>query len=669
MTAPIRARRLAAALAFGCAGLSPSAQATSRTELPDEADLGWHEPLVTALTAPVGIASMALSPDGRHIAALVDGIEIRSVMLIDAQTLEPREIVGKQAPWGPTMAQRYGYVIPHSIGWADNDKLIVCFNFNHGECDTFDLKGRKEYELGDDVFRRIEENGKPTGKVVVRRRGFGSPYYRVDVHTGEATVIPLGVSGDTRDEIFDAKGNLRVVTSVESRWFSHDARMTTWYRRSDASPWQNVQQTGLTEERWLAMFASADDDSLVVASRLGRDTRAVFRFDPSKKEMVDLMAGHPTEDLGATPTEDASDLLRVQTLGLKPETVWLDGAWKGLQTAIDQTLPDHVNVLTGRVGGNVLVHSWSDVDPGHYFILDSAHMTLRSLGAAHAAVDAASMRPMKAFRYRSFDGKSIPAYLTLPAASGPQPMVVFVHGGPQARDDWGWNLEVQVLAGAGYVVFQPQFRGSSGFGAAFEQAGWHQWGLAMQDDITAGVRHLVEKGIADPKRICIYGASYGGYAALWGLEKTPELYRCGISFAGVTDIGEMLTDWSDANAEDIGREWHRKMLGDEKTDKASFDAVSPEKHADRVQAPVLIEHGDEDIRVPIGHAKRMTHALEAAGKPVWTRWFRKEAHGFRYLDDQRLFLADLLTFLDRYIAPTPSPAASGATPVTASPAL
>jgi dipeptidyl aminopeptidase/acylaminoacyl peptidase len=663
LTISFRARRRAAALAIVCAGSLSDACASSRTELPDEVAPGPHTDLIQKLTRPLGAESMVLSPDGRHVAALLEGVDLRSVMLIDAQTLAVREIVGKESPWGEWSARKYGYVMPTSVAWADNDKLIVCLNL--GECDTFDLEGRKEYELGDRVYRRIEQDGKPTGKVVVHRRGFGSPYYQVDTRTGEATSIPLGLSGNTGDELFDAKGNLRVVTAIESHWFSQDAKASTWYRKDNASAWQLVQQVGLTEDRWQAVFASADSDTLIVASRQGRDTRAIFHFDAAGRTFADMMAGHPTEDLGGILSEEGGDLLRVQTFGLKPQTVWLDPAWKGLQAAVDQALPDHVNTLSGRIGGNVLVRSWSDVDPGHYFLLDSARMTMRSLASARTAVDAAAMRPMKAITYSSLDGRSIPAYLTLPSATGPQPMVVYVHGGPQLRDYWGWNAEVQLLAAAGYVVFQPQFRGSAGFGAAFEQAGWHQWGLAMQDDVTAGVRYLVDKGIADPKRICIYGASYGGYAALWGLAKTPELYRCGVSLAGVTDIGEMLTDWSDANADEAGRAWHRKMLGDEKTDKASFDAVSPEKHANRIQAPVLIEHGEEDIRVPIGHAKRMTRALEGAGKPVWTRWYAREAHGFRYLADQRIFLADLLGFLDRYIAPTASMAAAPTAPGSA----
>jgi dipeptidyl aminopeptidase/acylaminoacyl peptidase len=251
-------------------------------------------------------------------------------------------------------------------------------------------------------------------------------------------------------------------------------------------------------------------------------------------------------------------------------------------------------------------------------------------------------------------------------------MVVYLHGGPIARDDWGWDEDVQLMAAAGYAVFQPQFRGSSGFGRKFEVAGYRQWGLAMQDDVTAGVKEMIRRGVADPQRICIYGASYGGYAALWGLAKNPELYRCGVSLAGVSDIGELFTDWSDTNASKLGPEAMRFFIGDVDTMKAQFDAVSPEKHADRIKVPVLIAHGTEDKRVKIGHGKRMASALEAAHQSVETHWYDNEPHGLSYQADRKDFDLALLAFLDRNIGPASSMAdrwvpASGAAPAASAP--
>jgi dipeptidyl aminopeptidase/acylaminoacyl peptidase len=233
--------------------------------------------------------------------------------------------------------------------------------------------------------------------------------------------------------------------------------------------------------------------------------------------------------------------------------------------------------------------------------------------------------------------------------SGPGPVVVLIHGGPTARDSWEWNAEVQLLASRGYVVFQPQFRGSSGFGRRFEEAGYGQWGKAMQDDITAGVAHLIRKGIADPKRICIVGASYGGYAALWGLVKTPELYRCGVSVSGVADIAYMFSDSSDTSKNKVSREVMLSRIGDKKMGGQLFDPVSPLLHAAEIQAPVLMFHGEEDERVPISHSKKMRDALERNKKKVRLITFDDEKHGFEYVRNQSVYYTELLRFLDEHI--------------------
>ena len=230
-------------------------------------------------------------------------------------------------------------------------------------------------------------------------------------------------------------------------------------------------------------------------------------------------------------------------------------------------------------------------------------------------------------------------------------MVVLIHGGPISRDEWAFNAEVQLLADRGYLVFQPQFRGSSGFGREFEQAGYRQWGRAMQDDITAGVKHLVGQGLADGARVCIVGASYGGYAALWGLVKTPDLYRCGVSFAGVSDIGRMYSDWSDTSIDKVTRQLMLDRIGDREKSAELFDPVSPLKHAAKIKAPVLLMHGEEDQRVPISHGKKMRDALEASKKDVTWLSFENEGHGLQYIASQVSYFDALLNFLDKHLAP------------------
>jgi dipeptidyl aminopeptidase/acylaminoacyl peptidase len=239
-------------------------------------------------------------------------------------------------------------------------------------------------------------------------------------------------------------------------------------------------------------------------------------------------------------------------------------------------------------------------------------------------------------------------------------MVVLIHGGPQVRDRWQWNAEVQMLASHGYAVFQPQFRGSTGFGRRFEEAGYRQWGRAMQDDITDGVMYLVAQKIADPARICIYGASYGGYAALWGVIKTPDLYKCGVSFAGVSDLGSMLSHSIMDDSTAASRESHRVRIGDPEEARAQLDEVSPLKHAAQVRVPLLIAYGEEDQRVLPSQSKDMVKALRDLGKTVAWMPFEGAGHGFFWTRDELRYYAVLLAFFKRYIGDPDPPAAGGA---------
>ena len=271
------------------------------------------------------------------------------------------------------------------------------------------------------------------------------------------------------------------------------------------------------------------------------------------------------------------------------------------------------------------------------------------------------MQPMQVLHYPSFDGLSIPAYLTLPGKPAkPAPLIVLIHGGPQARDRWGWQQDVQVFAAHGYAVFQPQFRGSSGFGKKFEEAGYGQWGQAMQDDITAGVRWLADQKLVDPARVCIIGASYGGYAALWGLEKTPALYKCGVSTAGVSDLESFLREESDVSKSAIAREMTNRRIGDPSLMKVTFDSVSPLKHADRITAPLLVAHGALDERVPISHGKRMVEAMKEQHKDVEWLEFEQEKHSLSLVENQRKWYDAVFSLLKRTIGKGEPPKGDGA---------
>lgn len=234
-------------------------------------------------------------------------------------------------------------------------------------------------------------------------------------------------------------------------------------------------------------------------------------------------------------------------------------------------------------------------------------------------------------RIRSRDGLLIPVYVTKPHSKGPWPTVVLVHGGPYVRGvTWGWSANAQFLASRGYLVVEPEFRGSTGYGSQLFRAGWQQWGLKMQDDVTDATRWAVDQGLADPRRLVIAGASFGGYAAMMGLVKEPNLYRAAVNWVGVTDIDLMYSiDWSDLD----GSVWQRygmpKLVGDRVKDRAQLDATSPLKRAAEITKPVLMAYGTRDFRVPLPHGTKMRDALNAAGK-VDVEWvqYEDEGHGF-----------------------------------------
>jgi len=264
-------------------------------------------------------------------------------------------------------------------------------------------------------------------------------------------------------------------------------------------------------------------------------------------------------------------------------------------------------------------------------------------------LDENELAPMKPIQYTSRDGMTIPGYLTLPVGAKHEnlPVVVNPHGGPWARDGWGFNPEVQFLANRGYAVLQMNFRGSTGYGKEFWQASFKQWGRTMQDDITDGVEWLKEQGIADPSRIGIYGGSYGGYATLAGVTFTPELYACGVDYVGVSNI----FTWMAAIPEywKPYREMLYEMVGHPENDKELLESVSPFFHVDRIQVPMLVAQGANDPRVPKAESDQIVEQLRARGVEVEYMVKDNEGHGFANEENRFDFYRAMESFLGQHL--------------------
>jgi dipeptidyl aminopeptidase/acylaminoacyl peptidase len=402
-----------------------------------------------------------------------------------------------------------------------------------------------------------------------------------------------------------------------------------------------------------AAFSERPEEIYVWSNaRTGR--AALHTYDLREKLIGPVVFAHPEVDASRVWSSSLDGhLVAVGYATDRRHWHFLDEEMAREQAAIDRALPGTWNEIVDMDAAErlALIRSSSDVQPPRYLVYNRARREMHPLFVQYPDLKPEWMSPMEPIEFQARDGLTIHGYLTRPrgAAPGPLPAIVLPHGGPTSRDVWGWDPEVQFLASRGFAVLQINFRGSTGYGSRHRRLGYKQWGLAMQDDITDATRWMIAEGIADPARIGIYGASYGGYAALMALVATPDLFRAGASFAGVSDILEMLDD----DEHYICSDFNTPMVGDDWKDRDQLAATSPARHADRIRAPVLIAHGTEDPIVHVKQAHLMIDAIEAADGQVEYALYEGEVHGFIDERNQIDFYTKLATFFERNLLARP----------------
>ena len=488
----------------------------------------------------------------------------------------------------------------------------------------------------------------------------GTTLLRLDTVTGNATNITLGGPARASAWAVSRKGEPHVAISN----FEGKSRM--YWKQDGEAPWKQVweSKTYGAAERQFYPFSVDGRGVLYATAPLGAngDTYALARIDLSAAtpRLTPIFTLDGYDFRGSLIYGKDGNPIGIRYLIDGRGTFWMDESMRALQKKVDALLPRSINeIYCGECADPqaLLVKSWSDREPDTVRLYDVKTGTLALVAHSRPWIKPTEMARREMKRIAARDGLQVPVHITHPnAPPGPAPAVVLVHGGPFLRgSEWGWEPESQFLASRGYLVIEPEFRGSTGFGFKHFRAGWKQWGLAMQDDIADATKWAIDVGLADPKRICIAGASYGGYATLMGLARYPELYRCGVNWLGVTDMDllyEPANRWSDTSAmfRDYGLP---ALVGDPEKDAKQLAETSPVKIAASITRPVLMAYGLEDRRVPIFHGTRMREALRAHNDQVEWHEYRDEGHGFFLEANEVDFWTKVERFLAKHLAPEP----------------
>jgi dipeptidyl aminopeptidase/acylaminoacyl peptidase len=447
-------------------------------------------------------------------------------------------------------------------------------------------------------------------RVLIQLSGDGDPFptvHSLDVYTGLTYVVQR-----SRSSIMNWRADRHGVVRFG---YGFDGRKHSYIARDSAeSPWRTLARWEIGQSDFSVVGFGPDPKTLLVeAVHNGRN--AIFEMDLDEKSDRQLLFSNPEVDVGGPIYWPADDRI----IGFEYETErtqrkFFDAEAEAIYAALDRQQPDSDNEVVGssRDGKRLLVVSRADTRPTIYSILDLNTRKLLRVGSANSALAESPLSPMKPVKIKAADGTILPGYLTLPLNSDGKNLrtIIYPHGGPHSRDSWGFDPIVQFMASRGFAVVQVNFRGSTGYGNEWYEAGLRNWGTVMVDDVIASTKWAIAEGIADPARTCIVGWSFGGYAALMSAVRESDLYRCVVSIAGVSDLRLLASEWRFSYG---GSDWAEYALGD---DGSELRAGSPTRSAAKIKAPVLLIHGDTDTQAGVDHSKRMARVLNGEKKKV-----------------------------------------------------
>ncbi len=597
--------------------------------------------------------SFTIAPDGRHLSFLAQrsgrqNIFVQALGPDGAPTGEPRALTSETERDVPGHA------------WKGNDQILFVKDFGGDE--NFHLlsvpvDGGEPRDLTpfEGVKTSIVDDLRDDDRHVLLQMNRRDPQvfdvFRIDVVTGELEPIAEN-PGNVMTWMTDHDGRLRVAIA------SDGVNQTMLYRDEETEPFRAILTTDF-RETVSPLFFTFDNKRLYVLSNRGRDKTAIFEFDPQTGKEGELLFETSHVDVGGLAYSEHRRVLTVASyVDDRVHRHFFDDWARNVRADLEQQLPSQevsIASLT-RDETRAIVRAGSDRSVGSVYIYDIASRKLTSLGAMMPWIDPDDMVPMTPIRFTSRDGLQINGYLSLPAGfalgqtvTEPLPLVVNPHGGPWARDMWGFNVEAQLLANRGYAVLQINFRGSTGYGRAFWEASFGQWGRTMQDDIDDGIDWLVSQGIVDPARIGIYGASYGGYATLAGVAFTPERYAAAVDYVGVSNLFTLLESmppyWKPM------RDMMYEMIGNPNTEegKRALHDASPLFFVDRIVTPLFVAQGANDPRVKQAESDQIVEALRARGVDVKYMLKENEGHGFHNQENQFEFYEAMEAFLAEHL--------------------
>jgi dipeptidyl aminopeptidase/acylaminoacyl peptidase len=680
---------LGAAALFGtAAAAAPAADPATATAATTGAARPAAPPAAVFGTLP-RIAHVELSPDGTTLAWAQDGgAKGATVVAFDAATGATR----RTFPIGTTGKLR-------GLAWADDRTLLVDVSIAHEvqgrrrEADKYEMYRTIAVDLqgGEPRMLLMQDNrGLVTGATMVAHRtttpntvvmstfdyliarsnqtidtrlakgsresGWVHKLFAVDVRTGDGRSLDTGTPF-TDDWVVDAAG----LPVARDEW-DHEQKLYTVLGRRDGA-WAPLLQ--LRGGATLSLVGlSPDGKSVLVLGRTTDGTPGQFAklwalaLDGSGRSVVAEDARYDVEGVLRDPYDGR--VVGAAVGGPDGRVVWLDPQAQTLHSRIGGAFPGRTVEIRGRSrdAQRVLAHVSSPSHAPVYYLVDLAKRTADIVGEPYPELADVALGRVEPWSYAARDGTKIPSYLTLPPGGGDAglPLIVLPHGGPESNDAFEFDWLVQFFATRGYVVLQPQFRGSTGYGEAHRLAGYRQWGGLMQDDVTDGVKALVARGLVDPKRVCIVGASYGGFAALAGATLTPELYACAVSINGVADLPSMLGHTRMMGGEDsYALAYWTEHIGSVHDPKVT--ERSPARLAAQVRAPILLLHGTDDVVVPIAQSEAMARELQRAGKPFTFVKLPSEDHWLSRGETRTRVLEEI----EKFVAPHLGAAAAAGT--------